>query len=430
MARVPPKIGLLDHIGGGNLGDDATQTAVLEQIRSRWPGSEIYGFTMNPSDTHARHGIPAYPIRRHIWDSRSSGAATAPALKSSVKTAAGRYPALFAVLKLFHALAIRLPGDFACELRLLAKSFHILRSFDLLIISGGGQLLDTWGGPWAFPYTLFKWTLLARLARVKCYYLNVGAGPIQSPLSKWFLTKALVLADYVSFRDAKSELLLRQLGFKGPATVAADNVYGLALPSRDATASGQQPPVVGLSPMAYCDPRVYYKKDSSSYDSFIRKLAAFGVSLSREYHLQCFSTDTSFDAQAIEDLNTRIRKGSGDACSVSCEPIATTGDLVSRMLLMDYIITCRFHGVIFAHLMNIPVIAIAHHPKVATLMADLGLSDYCLDIDTFDAGLLERTFTHMVNHRDEIKARMREKAECYGRALSRQFDSLFSGAPC
>jgi hypothetical protein len=35
------KIGLLNHMGGGNLGDDATQDAVIENIKRRWPEAVI-----------------------------------------------------------------------------------------------------------------------------------------------------------------------------------------------------------------------------------------------------------------------------------------------------------------------------------------------------------------------------------------------------
>jgi polysaccharide pyruvyl transferase WcaK-like protein len=98
---------------------------------------------------------------------------------------------------------------------------------------------------------------------------------------------------------------------------------------------------------------------------------------------------------------------------------------LSRMATMDYIITCRFHGVIFAHLMNIPVIALSHHPKVTTLMADLGLAEFCLDIETFDVAQLTAAFTRMVATTAAIKANMAEKAAQFKAALTSQFDRLF-----
>ena len=64
MNRVTKRIGLLDHVGGGNLGDDATLTAVTQNIKTRWPHAQIAGFSMNPTDTEKRHGIPSYAIRR------------------------------------------------------------------------------------------------------------------------------------------------------------------------------------------------------------------------------------------------------------------------------------------------------------------------------------------------------------------------------
>jgi hypothetical protein len=62
--RRSKKIGLLDHMGTGNLGDDETQTAVLQKIRERSPDAIICLFSWFPSDTEFRHRIPAYPIRR------------------------------------------------------------------------------------------------------------------------------------------------------------------------------------------------------------------------------------------------------------------------------------------------------------------------------------------------------------------------------
>jgi polysaccharide pyruvyl transferase WcaK-like protein len=107
------------------------------------------------------------------------------------------------------------------------------------------------------------------------------------------------------------------------------------------------------------------------------------------------------------------------------EPIADTEDLLSQLSSMDYVVTCRYHGVIFAHLLNVPVLAISHHPKVATLMNDLGLLEYCLDIQTCDLDLLKNTFLRLAENRDQVKARMSERLACYRRELSTQFDALF-----
>ena len=55
-------IGLLDHMGYGNLGDAAVQDSVIGNIRKRLPNARLVGFSLVPDDTINRHGIPCHPI--------------------------------------------------------------------------------------------------------------------------------------------------------------------------------------------------------------------------------------------------------------------------------------------------------------------------------------------------------------------------------
>jgi polysaccharide pyruvyl transferase WcaK-like protein len=418
-ARTRKKIGLLDHMGTGNLGDDTTQTAVLQKIKERWPDSIICLFSWFPSDTQFRHNMPAYPIRREPFDGGAD-------VKAKVKMALSRHRNFLRVLKTIYA-AIQLPGAVFHELVFLVRSFVIIRTFDILVISGGGQLLDSWGGPWKYPYTIFKWVLLAKLSSTKCYFLNVGAGPLEHPLSKLFVRRALFLADYVSFRDKKSKALMNKIGYTGNAQVFPDCVYGFDVPPFITSRIASDKPVVGISPMAYCDPRRYYIRDQKAYEDYLRKLTLFGAWLSSSHRVTLFSTDIWFDSSTLQELDSALRNqpDMDSTCLLAHEPITNMEDLLSQMASMDFIITCRFHGVIFAHLMHIPLIAISHHPKVATLMSDLGLAEYCLDIDTFDLELLKTTFTRMVANKVNIKACMNEKAALYSDALTTQFNQLF-----
>ena len=426
MRSGSKKIGLLDHMGGGNLGDDTTQTAVIHNIRKRWPTCTIYGFSMNPEDTRSRHAIPAYAIRREQWDNSDRTKSGKPDVTPPRRNPLSRF------LRRLASLAIRKPATVASELVFLTRSFRVLRTLDILVISGGGQLLDSWGGCWNYPYTIFKWVSLAKLAGTKCYFVNVGAGPLQHPFSRFLIRRALRSADYVSFRDHKSKALMRKFGFSGEAGVFPDCAYGLEVPSPVRSGSGtRNAPLVGMSPMAYCDPRRYWIQDLAAYEDFKRKFTAFGSWLSKDYCVTLFSTDIWFDRDTLDDVRLALASDpsvTGTRLLIR-EPITGLDTLLSQMSSMDYIITCRFHGVIFAHLMNVPVIAISHHPKVTTLMTDLGLSEYCLDIDTFDPPLLTSTFSRMASDSAGIKARMADKAKLYKEELARQFDQLFVPEP-
>src|SRR5271166_1512363 len=55
------RIGLISPTSG-NLGNAAMQSAMIANLRKRIAGVEIVGITLNPEDTHRRHGIQAFPL--------------------------------------------------------------------------------------------------------------------------------------------------------------------------------------------------------------------------------------------------------------------------------------------------------------------------------------------------------------------------------
>jgi polysaccharide pyruvyl transferase WcaK-like protein len=417
MVQARTKIALLHHTGGGNLGDDATMDVVIRNIGQRWPDAEIIAFSMNPDDTIKKHGIQSYPIRRYTWDigyeSTRVGA-----------TQAGKHKFLKR-LSTTNNPVIRLPRALFCELAFLAASFRTLRSFDQMIVSGGGQLTER-SGPWGFPYAIFTWILAAKIARIKCVFLNVGAGPLKHPLSKFFVTRALFAADYVSFRDEQSQALAVAIGFTGKSQVFPDNVYDFEVPSTVSRGRREQM-LVGIAPMPYpfCDPREHPSDHQAIYEDLIAKMAIFASSVVKHsYSLKLFGSDTGADPSAIEDMR-RVLRNSHNISTPQYEPAETVRELLSTMATMDYVVTCRFHGVVFAHILNKPVLAIAHHPKVTNLMNSLGLSRYCVDIQTFDPIRFTDTFASLVCDSERVKSKMQTNLAVYKSQLAIQFDDLF-----
>src|SRR5262249_7092465 len=234
---------LLHHTGGGNLGDQASVDAVISNIRQRWPESVIALLSMNPSETAKIHGISSYPLRTYIW---GFGYKSSPAeWNGASKFQFVRW------LQTTRTPIIRLPRAILRELVFLVTVLRIIRHFDLLIVSGGGQLTGK-SGPWGFPYSILVWFLMAKFAGIRCIFLNVGAGPLTDPLTKFFVTRTLYAADYVSFRDEPSQVLARKIGFAGKSQVFPDNVYGLEVSSPSVVGLRKQDQrIVGIGPLAY-----------------------------------------------------------------------------------------------------------------------------------------------------------------------------------
>ena len=56
------KVALLTPYDGGNLGDAAIQEALIGNFRKYEPQVQLYGITLHPESTAARHHIPCYPL--------------------------------------------------------------------------------------------------------------------------------------------------------------------------------------------------------------------------------------------------------------------------------------------------------------------------------------------------------------------------------
>lgn len=416
-------IGLLDHMGYGNLGDAAVQDSVIANIKSRLPNARLVGFSLIPDDTTARHKIPCHPIFR--WHPRlqeSGERAEEPpqaetSLKSKLKNARIVYVWAKPLLEVLREIAF------------WARSYRALSGLDLLIISGGGQLSESWRGPWSHPFTIFKFCLLAKLARKRLYFLNVGAGPLKHPLSRFFAKSSVRLADYRSFRDEESQLLIRNLGVKSETHVYPDPAYALEVGNHLSARRTSRSPTVGLNPIGFCDPRIWYRKDDSLYEAYLDKLTEFSAwLLEHGYDLRVFTNETSVDLDAIEDLKARLLlKLPPDVVSRAFRtPSRGVTDVLREMSEFDFVVTSKFHGIIFSQLLRKPVIALSYHQKMDVAMRGAGQERFSADIEHFNVDWLTSAFRLLTEESAGIKLASEAAVNLRAAQLSEQFDSLFS----
>ena len=416
------RIGLFDHMGYGNLGDAATQDALIENIKKRIPEADIIGFSLNPDDTSRRHSIPCYPIRNwYPGRSRSAQATTgATTLRSRVKSTLKKLPVVSKTGQ--YAL------HFVREMAHLVRSFSVLKSLDSLIIAGGGQLGELWRGPWSHPYNVFKFAILTKLAHRKLLFLNVGAGPLNRPLSRLFVGCAIRLADYVSFRDVESQTLVSRLGVKRETHVFPDCVYALDLPDCEINVNHSSKPLVGLNPIGFQDPRIWPTKDSAAYNRYLDSLASFSLWLvGHGYALRVFSAEKSVDLYALEDLRNRLSDHlPAETVEIIFQPPSeNVKDLLLEMSHFDFVVTSKFHGVVFSHRLAKPVIALSYHNKIDDLMRAAGHGTDCMHIADFDAESLRARFLSLVHDTQGIKSSFRKTSASYAASLRVQFDEVF-----
>jgi len=433
------RIGVFGHVGNENLGDEALIAAVVQNVRRRYPEAELRGFTVRPQDTEQRHGIPAFSIRR-----MNGRPATAP-LELTAEPR-GRYrltparawgelraqlrrvpllPALVRAARRVRRSVLAVPR----EVGFLARSYRNLRGTDLLLVAGSGQLNDYWGGPWGFPFTLLKWSLLTCATGTKVAFLSLGAGPLRTRLGKFFIKQTLRLADYRSYRDADSRRCVVALKVPGEHPVVPDLVFGLDVDHPPAPLVPARRPVVGVNPMPFFDDSYYPESDPRVFGAYLQTVAAFADWLvGRGYTVRFFATQLLADHRVIDQVRSLMRQGQtlrGEP-PVIAEPIGSFEELVAVIDAIDIAVATRYHGTLFALIRRKPVLSIAYQRKSIELMRQMGQGQYAIDIRQLTLGALQERFLALERHAGEFVAAVGRCLLEARAALDAQYDQAFT----
>lgn len=432
------RIGVFGHYGNMNLGDEITFTATVQNIALHMPHAVIEGFTLNPSSTCLRNGIESFPIRSTTnpfgWlgpdcraDQRVEENAK-PSPSAGLKDYLKKIPVIYHALRFGRDLCIAVL-KLALELRFLWLAFRRLKTLDSLWIAGSNQIEDA-HGTWGYPYTLFKWTLVARVAKTSVSFVSVGASPMTSRVSRFLCSKALDRAAYRSFRSSGSRTVVMAMKVKGKHEVYPDLAYSYRTCVAPIPSSSSMTSIlVGINPMGYFDPRYWPVGNESIYREYVSKLSKFAAWLIRSgFRVMLFPTQLASDPLVIHDLTRQIQRGFPEVAEhlTKTEPIRTGDDLLRQINLAEITVVTRFHGVILSHLMHKPVIAISYEQKIDDAMAAMGHERYCLPIGDIDLELLKKRFLQLVENRVAIAGEIAAKLDCFQRQLDQQYDQLLT----
>jgi len=410
---------------------------MIANIRQRVLNAEIIGITLSPEDTGHRHGIDAFPItsasRSNYSSSNAHGSATLHQPTKGlwrIKEGLKHIPLLRPLVR-----GVRL---YCMELVHIVAASRLVRKLDCVVITGGGALDEFWGGPWGHPWTLFKFAVLSRVWRVPFLFVSVGKCSLEHPLSRFFVRRALSLAEYRSYRDQYSKIAVQAIFHSPDDPVCPDLAYsysspGLSpdlhsdLPRRHNHGLSNERLVVGVSPIAYCDPRVWPLKDQQRYLRYLHQLAEMVKWLIQQKHqVVLFATDSP-DSETISDLLVLISDGSVDTSSVEVlpgPPEQTTEGLLQKISRADLVIASRLHGVILSHLIAIPVLAISYDRKVDVHMSEIEQSEYCVNIDHVDASTLIERFSALRDVGERESAHLKRAVQVNREQVDTQYDRL------
>ena len=417
--RRSPRIGVLYPSGAGNLGDEAILEATFTAIRARWPEAQIKAYTLHPQRTAANHRVDAEPltgINRHLFGvPRPDGPLpirAAAAIARRTRTiplvgSAARWSSYLLSTLVYEATSLR-------------RAWSWLRTADLVLASGGGQLDAVWGGTWGQPYALARWAFLSRRAKVPFAFLSVGYGGTPTRLSQRFMRYAVSQSTYCSVRDAGSRELTQKLGVTHELPIVPDLAFAL---SADSPLRPRRPGYdVAVSPMVYLRPGSWPIENDAEYRKYIvlwASLISARVAAGDRVHL--FVTDPA-DVDAIDDVVTLLDPDTRSKCLV--ERAATPRELLEFFRRVDVVVSSRLHGVLLSIVAGRPVLAMSHERKVRTLMQDVEMPELAVELKSTTPKEAASKLETLISDLDSRARRLKSYAASARRSVTRQEELL------
>ena len=427
---------------GGNFGDAAIQDALIANLRTRLPDLQISGISLNVDNFLARHGTDAFPLcalkvpfyeMDHPWRPGESGAADHPT--------SNRIPSGFG--RLLRGGLRRIPGarrigkklqfyfaNLREELTHMIDGYRFLRSQQVLIVSGGGQFDEEWGGAWGHPYALLKWAILAKFARIPFVIASVGVGKVNSATARFFLALTLRLARYRSYREVHSRNVAANW-YSGASKdrVVPDLAFSLppALmpPSSGIRSLAEGRPIVAVSPIAYARPGYWPSHDQALYDRYRNQMARVLLQLARRgYFLVVTWSSAGDDRHVISEILSCLDEEEDRTVrqQMFSPPISSWRELAAILEDADFLIASRLHSMILGFMTKTPTIAISYDPKTDWVMQDLSQTDYLLQIQNFEADEVLSALDRLsVCHETVV-----EQIVCYRDRISPELMSQFN----
>jgi len=435
-------IGIFGHYGHENLGDEAIIAAVIQRVSEYIPRSRIVLFSSRPADSRSRHGLEARPIRRlprralspsqqvsrelergidYTGASSSNEGSEEGVFRRNLKRVPGLWPFLHLVKD-----GLERSLDILHELAFLRSSAKALRDVDMLIVTGSNQFLDNYGGPWGFPYTILKWSILCRLVGVRLAFLSVGAGPLDRRLSRWMIRFALKHSCYLSFRDAASRNIVDAEGKYG-GVVYPDLAFSIDAPENVevSSVSGMQN-LVAINPMPVFDARYWYFDDAEKYTRYTQMLAGVIEGLvRRNMPVRMFATHPK-DENVMRDIGAVLQQRgyADDVIRGMFTHLSSVQELLVFLLSVSVVIPTRFHGTVLALWAEKPTIAVCYHRKMADLLASFGQDALSFDLESVSSEELLSAVDEVIANAPAVEERIAHARDAHINALREQYECI------
>lgn len=367
------RIGIVGNYGNDNNGDEAILLSLVKQVTATFgiETNQLTIFSNNPQQTSERYGVDSYPLYYRK----------------------GSAPKTF-----FETYKQNRP---------------IVKKLDLLIIGGGGILMDLY----RTEAPLYgSYAMMAKQSKTPYVVYGCGAGPLQTNLGKWFIRNMCKYAQNVSVRDPQSAQLLKSIGVTKQVDVIGDPAFSL----RDGQAKekSSSPKKIGVTAVPYYNADYWPEGNEELYNNYITGMAKNLDKLAEgnDVDITFFATKFPQDANVTKDIQQLMTQSA--KTSVMDENLLPS-DILKVTEQQDIVIGTRLHSLILATCTETPIMAISYHHKVNDFMNLAELDKFSFPIgelhanDTYflDAfNVMNEDWTATLNDTKQLSKKLYEEA--------------------
>ena len=368
MKGSHPRITLLGSNSGNNLGDAAIMSSILESFTRAIPTAEFFVPTPKPQFIKEHYGahynVKGVNIMPWTGSLRFLG-----------------IPTLWALWKSDIALI--------CDGIIFGKKLFN-PAFNFLIV-------------------LIFVVPLARLLGCKVICYSCGIGPFPSKISQVLARWTLNNCDLVVMREHDSKKLAEDIGVTKPIPVTGDAAFinPVSGPERGmeilrSIGASVDKPLFGVNVTEYFDTWLKPEERVGSAEKFLDMLAN-GINRTKKiagFDVIVFSTHP-MDEHAVQNLADKV---SG---KVLKNREYLSHDIQAAMRECQLFMGMRFHSVILASAVEVPIVSLIYAPKVRGYMRLLDCEEYGLEFAALTEDILVEKLVDAWNNRAEIQRKQK-----------------------
>ncbi|RMD86585.1 MAG: hypothetical protein D6808_02980 [Candidatus Dadabacteria bacterium] len=371
MKGKVPQITLLGSNSGNNAGDAAILASILDILSKELPNALFYVPTTNPEFIAKNYGAlyNVIPVNIMPWTG-----------------------------------SVRLLG---------IPTIKCFRKSDIALICDG-IIFDVklFNPAFNFLITLVPLVPLAKIFDCKLVCYSTGIGPLQSPAGQWMAKYVMENCDLLMMREKDSLDLCRAVGVSKEIELTGDPAFLNRVSSTERASAIlkelgiEKDNFMGFNVTSYVDR--WLDPNSRLSD----KAAFFDIVLEgiRDASKLCGFKPLLFSTHPMdEDIAVRLAQALNTAAISSRQYLSH--DIMAVMRECSLFMGMRFHSLVFASAVGVPILGLVYAPKVRSYFRLLQTEQYGFELKNISSDLLKASIQKAWKEKEAIRAKQQKVVE-------------------